>query len=111
MILSIKVMVAFLVIDPAFQMTDVEQMDIHPPAATMIQMEEMLQKITMDIMGANEELMASAVDDKAGILSALRQGAGLTRLQRLFDQCEESQKQVGDIMIEMIQKKLDIWKG
>lgn len=93
-----------LVVDPAFNMEDVQQMDIHPPAPTMIQMEEMLQKITMDIMGANEELMASAVDDKAGILSALRQGAGLTRLQRLFDQCEESQKQVGDIMIEMIQK-------
>jgi hypothetical protein len=41
---------------------------------------------------------------KAGILSMLRQGAGLTRLQRLFDQFDEAQRLVGDIMIEMIQK-------
>lgn len=93
-----------LVIDPAFQMEDVQQMDIHPPSPIMIQMEEMLQKVTMDIMGASEELMGSAVDDKAGILSMLRQGAGLTRLQRLFDQMDETQRIVGDIMVEMIQK-------
>jgi hypothetical protein len=93
-----------LSIDPAFQMSDVEPMPIVPPAATMIQMEEMLKSITMEIGGATEELMGSAVDDKAGILSMLRQGAGLTRLQRLFDQMDESQRQVGDIMIEMIQK-------
>ena len=93
-----------LSIDPAFQMSDVEPMPIVPPATTMIQMEEMLKNITMEIGGATEELMGSAVDDKAGILSMLRQGAGLTRLQRLFDQMDESQRQVGDIMIEMIQK-------
>jgi ribosome-binding protein aMBF1 (putative translation factor) len=34
----------------------------------------------------------------------LRQGAGLVTLQRLFDQCDETQKQCGDIIIEMIQK-------
>lgn len=93
-----------LAIDPAFQMSDVEQMQIIPPAPTMIQMEEMLHNITLEIAGANEELMGSAVDEKAGILSLLRQGAGLTRLQRLFDQMDEAQRLVGDIMIEMIQK-------
>lgn len=93
-----------LVLDPSAQMSDVEQMDIHPPAPTMIQMEDMLKSITLEIMGANEELMGSAVDEKAGILSMLRQGAGLTRLQRLFDQLDEAQRLVGDIMIEMIQK-------
>lgn len=93
-----------LVLDPSAQMTDVEQMQIIPPAPTMIQMEEMLHNITLEIAGANEELMGSAVDEKAGILSMLRQGAGLTRLQRLFDQLDESQRLVGDILIEMIQK-------
>lgn len=93
-----------LAIDPAFQMSDVEPMQIIPPAPTMIQMEEMLKSITMEIMGANEELMGSAVDDKAGILSMLRQGAGLTRLQRLFDQLDETQRLCGDIIIQMIQK-------
>lgn len=93
-----------LVLDPAAQMSDVEPMPIVPPAPTMIQMEEMLKSITLEIAGANEELMGSAVDEKAGILSMLRQGAGLTRLQRLFDQFDEAQRLVGDIMIEMIQR-------
>ena len=93
-----------LVIDPSAQMSDVEPMQIIPPSPVMIQMEDMLKSIQLEIMGANEELMGSAVDEKAGILSMLRQGAGLTRLQRLFDQMDESQRLVGDIMIEMIQK-------
>lgn len=86
------------------QMTDVEQMQIVPPAPGMLQMEEMLAGIIPKISGINEELMGSAVDDKAGILSMLRQGAGLTTLQRLFDQFDESQRLCGDIIIEMIQK-------
>ena len=93
-----------LVLDPSAQMSDVEPMQIIPPNPVMIQMEEMLKGITMEIIGANEELMASATDDKAGILSMLRQGAGLTRLQKLFDQMDETQRLVGDIMVEMIQK-------
>lgn len=93
-----------LVLDDHFQMTDVEQMQIIPPPPTMLQMEEMYRQTMMQIVGANEELMGSAVDDKAGILSMLRQGAGLTTLQRLFDQFDEFQRQCGDIICEMIQK-------
>lgn len=93
-----------LTIDPAFQMTDVEQMDIHPPAPTMIQMEEMLKSVTMEILGASEVMMGFEVDDKSGLMTALKQGAGLIRLQKLFDQLDESQRLVGEIMIEMIQK-------
>jgi len=93
-----------LVVDEKYQMSDVEQMQIIPPAPTMIQMEDMLKDVMRQISGVNEELLGSAVDDKAGILSMLRQGAGLTTLQRLFDQFDESQRLVGDIMVEMIQK-------
>ena len=93
-----------LVIDPKFQMQDVEQMQIIPPAPGMLQMEEMLKGIMREISGVNEELLGSAVDDKAGILSMLRQGAGITTLQRLFDQFDESQRLCGDIIVEMIQK-------
>ncbi len=93
-----------LTIDPAFQMTDVEQMQIIPPAPTMIQMEEMLKTVMSEISGANEELLGSAVDDKAGVLSMLRQGAGLVTLQKLFDQCDESQKLLGEVIVKMIQK-------
>lgn len=93
-----------LVIDSKFQMSDVEQMQIIPPNPTMIQMEESLKGVMREITGINEELLGSAVDDKAGILSMLRQGAGLTTLQNLFDQFDESQRLCGNIIIEMIQK-------
>lgn len=93
-----------LVIDPKFQMSDVEQMQIIPPAPGMLQMEEMLKGIIREISGVNEELLGSATDEKAGILSMLRQGAGLTSLQRLFDQCDETQRLCGNIIVEMIQK-------
>lgn len=93
-----------LVISEKHQMSDVEPMPIIPPAPTMIQMEESLKDVMRQISGVNEELLGSAVDDKAGILSMLRQGAGLTTLQRLFDQFDESQRLCGDIILEMIQK-------
>ena len=93
-----------LVVSEKHQMSDIEPMPIIPPAPTMIQMEEQLKDVMRQISGVNEELLGSAVDDKAGILSMLRQGAGLTTLQRLFDQFDESQRLCGDIIIEMIQK-------
>ena len=83
-------------------MSDVEPMQIIPPSPVMLQMEDMLKNVMREISGVNEELMGSAVDEKAGILAMLRQGAGLTTLQRLFDQCDETQKQCGDIIIQMI---------
>lgn len=93
-----------LTIDPAFQMSDVEHMPIIPPAPTLLQMEESLKLVMSEISGVNEELLGSAVDEKAGILSMLRQGAGLTTLQKLFDQFDESQRLAGDIIVEVIQK-------
>jgi hypothetical protein len=85
------------------QMTDVEQ--IIPPQVppSMIQLSEILGKEIQEISGVNEELLGSAMDDKAGILSMLRQGAGLTTLQPLFDQLDRSQKLLGKIMIDIIQ--------
>lgn len=85
------------------QMTDVEQ--IIPPQVppSMIQLSEILAREVQEISGVNEELLGSAIDDKAGILSMLRQGAGLTTLQRLFDQLDRSQKLLGKVMIDVIQ--------
>ncbi len=85
------------------QMTDVEQ--IMPPQVppSMIQLSELLAKEISEVSGVNEELLGSASDDKAGILSMLRQGAGLTTLQRLFDQLDRSQALLGRLMINIIQ--------
>lgn len=84
-------------------MTDVEQ--ILPPQIppSMIELSKMLGDEISQISGVNEELLGSAMDDKAGVLSMLRQGAGLTTLQSLFDQLDRSQKLLGKIMIDIVQ--------
>jgi len=85
------------------QMTDVEQ--IIPPQIppSMIQLSELLAKEISEVSGVNEELLGSATDEKAGVLSMLRQGAGLTTLQRLFDQLDRTQHLLGNLMIDLIQ--------
>jgi len=92
-----------LVINDKNQMDDVQPMQIVPPSPVMLQMEDMLKQAMREISGINEELLGAAMDDKAGVLSMLRQGAGLTTLQKYFDQMEESQKRCGEIIIELIQ--------
>lgn len=85
------------------QMTDVERIlppDIPP---SMIQLSELLANEVQEISGVSEELLGSATDDKAGILSMLRQGAGLTTLQSLFDNLDHAQKLLGNILIDIIQ--------
>lgn len=85
------------------QMNDVER--IQPPSVpqSMIELSKILGDEIQQISGVNEELLGSAEDDKAGILSMLRQGAGLTTLQILFDQLDTSQKLLGRLFIDLIQ--------
>ncbi len=85
------------------QMSDVEQ--IQPPNVppSMIELSKILGDEIQEISGVNEELLGSADDDKSGILSMLRQGAGLTTLQILFDQLDSSQKTLGRLFMSLIQ--------
>ncbi len=85
------------------QMTDVQQIMAPQVPPSMFQMADALSKEIMEISGVNEELLGSAVDDKAGILSMLRQGAGLTTLQSLFDNLDYAQKLLGKICLQLIQ--------
>ncbi len=85
------------------QMTDVQQIVAPQVPPSMIQLSDLLAKEVMEISGVNEELLGSAMDDKAGVLSMLRQGAGLTTLQTLFDQLDRSQKLLGEIIIDIVQ--------
>lgn len=84
-------------------MADVQQIQAPQIPPSMIQLSELLAKEVSEISGVNEELLGSASDDKAGVLSMLRQGAGLTTLQVLFDQLDRSQKLLGRLMIDIIQ--------
>lgn len=85
------------------QMTDVEQIQAPNVPQSMIELSKILGQEIQEISGVNEELLGSATDEKAGILSMLRQGAGLTTLQQLFDQLDMSQKLLGRIFIRLIQ--------
>lgn len=84
-------------------MTDVEKIQPAQVPPSMIQLSELLGAEISQISGVNEELLGSATDDKSGILSMLRQGAGLTTLQILFDQLDTAQKHLGKIVIKLIQ--------
>jgi hypothetical protein len=85
------------------QMTDVQQIQSARIDPSMVQLSESLANELQQISGVNEELLGSAVDEKAGILSMLRQGSGLTTLQGLFDQLDQSQHLLEKIRLEIIQ--------
>jgi hypothetical protein len=85
------------------QMTDVQQIQAPQVPPSMMQLSESLANELQQISGVSEELLGSATDDKAGVLSMLRQGAGLTTLQGLFDKLDRSQKLLGKILLDVIQ--------
>lgn len=84
------------------QMTDIQA--IQPPQIppSHFQQIDLFSKELNMVSGINEELMGSAIDDKAGILSALRQGAGLTTLQPLFDRLDFSQNLLGNLILRIV---------
>jgi hypothetical protein len=86
------------------EMTDIQRIEAPQVPPSMIQLSEILRQEITNISGVNEELLGSADDDKAGILSMLRQGAGLTTLQLLFDNLDRASKLIGKIEIELIQE-------
>lgn len=85
------------------QMTDAEKIEPPQVPPSMIQLSELLGQEISQISGVNEELLGSAEDDKAGILSMMRQGAGLTTLQVLFDNLDRAQKLLGQLHLDIIQ--------
>ena len=85
-------------------MDDVRKIEPAQVPPSMIQLSELLGKEIGEVSGVNEELLGAADDDKAGILSMLRQGAGLTTLQILFDQLDQSQKILGNLQLRLIQQ-------
>jgi hypothetical protein len=88
----------------------VEKLHIDPPAPTLLQMEEMLKDIAQYISGVTPEMMGQEIDDKAGIITMIRQSASITRLQPLFDQFDEFQRLDGDLTLEMIQRNYTFGK-
>lgn len=79
---------------------------IDPPGIpqSMMELSRSLSEDITKISGVNEELLGAATDDKSGILSMLRQGAGLTTLQTIFDKLDYTQRLYGKIRLQAIRK-------
>jgi len=88
----------------------VEKLHVDPPSPVFLQMVDTLKNYMMEIAGVTPEMMGQEIDDKAGIITMIRQSASITRLQTLFDQFDEFQRLDGDLTIEMIQKNYTVGK-
>lgn len=91
---------------PEAQMTDVQRIQAPEIPASMFQLEAEFEKDIMEIAGVNSELFGMAENDKietAGILSKMRQSAGLVNLQDLFDGLRESQRLLGKKVLKLMQ--------
>lgn len=71
---------------------------------SLLELSNSLAEDITKISGVNEELLGAATDDKSGILSMLRQGAGLTTLQTIFDKLDYTQRLYGKIILQAIRK-------
>lgn len=82
--------------------TDIQP--IQPPQIppSFFQLQETFSKELSLVTGINEELMGMASDAKAGITEVLRQGAGLVTLQPLFDKLDAAQKQLGELVMDIV---------
>ena len=94
-------------VKPESQMTDIQR--LNPPGLdpSLFQLEAEFEKDIMEIAGVNSELFGMAENDKietAGVLSKMRQSAGLVNLQDLFDGLRESQKLLGRKVLKLIQQ-------
>lgn len=71
---------------------------------SIFQLSQNLLEDFSKITGVNEELLGASEDDQAGILAMVRQSAGLTTLQSVFDRLDYSQRLLGSIRCEAIQE-------
>jgi len=88
-------------------MSDIEKIQPTSPNPGLAGLQNELKNLVYQTGLVNQELMGMAKDDVPGILAMVRQGAGLTMLQRLFDQLDSTQKLVGEKMLTCLQNN---WK-
>lgn len=71
---------------------------------SLLELSRSLAEDITKISGVNEELLGMAEDDKSGILSMLRQSAGLVTLQTIFDKSDLTQRLYGKLRLKAIRK-------
>jgi hypothetical protein len=91
---------------PEADMGDIQRIQAPDIPQSMFQLEAEFEKDIMEIAGVNSELFGMAENENvetAGILSKMRQSAGLVNLQDLFDNLRESQRLLGLKVLRLIQ--------
>ncbi len=74
-----------------------------PPS--MFELTKMLDEEIMSIAGVNEELFGETDGkDTSGFMMQLRMGAGLTSIQNIFDRLRQSQRNLGNMFIRLMQE-------
>ncbi len=88
------------------QMTDAQRLQAPDVPNGLFQLSQQFDNDIVEIAGITEELLGMSEDGNlqmSGVLAKLRQGAGLTVLQDLFDNFRLSQKLLGRKLISAIQ--------
>lgn len=88
------------------QMTDAVRLPPGDIPPSLVQLSELFDRDLMEIAGASSEMMGMPENENmpiSGILAKVRQGAGLTILQDLFDNYRFSQEILGEKLLKMMQ--------
>lgn len=83
---------------------DIRPIPMNEVPQSFFQLSESLNREFQEISGANEELLGIADDFKSAALAKLRHGWALIQQQTIFDQLDASQKQLGNLIVKLIQK-------
>jgi len=88
------------------QLTDAQRLPPPDIPNGLFNLSQQMDQDIVEIAGITEELLGMADDGNlqiSGVLAKLRQGAGLTVLQDLFDNLRSSQRLLGKKIIKMVQ--------
>jgi len=88
----------------------VKKLHIDPPSPVLLQMVQEYKQFAEYISGVTPEMMGQEIDDKAGIITMIRQSAAQTRIQPLLDQFDEFQRLDGDMTVEVMMKNFTFGK-
>ena len=94
-------------IKPEANLSDIQRLEAPQIPPSMFQLEQEFEKDIMEIAGVNSELFGMSENENvetAGVLSKMRQSAGLVNLQDLFDGLRESQRLLGQKTLKLMQK-------
>ena len=81
----------------------IQQIAPAPIAPTTLELSKIMSQEINDISGISDEQLGTASEDVAGFLAMMRNASSLVTLQNLFDNLDSAQKQLGRLMIKLIQ--------